>query len=107
MKRNTLTRRPAVAKDSRMDQRETFQGRAKGPDGRLWPALQKVWRKRPVRLGVSVLSLGMVTALSGCITVSAPDKPIVIELNINIKQEVIYRLAADAGKTIDSNKDIF
>ncbi|ODU82533.1 MAG: YnbE family lipoprotein [Novosphingobium sp. SCN 63-17] len=49
----------------------------------------------------------MVTALSGCITVSAPDKPIVIELNINIKQEVIYRLAADAGKTIDSNKDIF
>ena len=45
--------------------------------------------------------------LSGCISVAAPDKPIVIELNINIKQEVIYRLAADAAKTIDSNKDIF
>jgi len=45
--------------------------------------------------------------LAGCVTVNAPAKPIVIELNINIKQEVIYRLSADAGKTIDSNKDIF
>jgi len=45
--------------------------------------------------------------LGGCITVNAPDKPIVIELNINIKQEVVYRLAADAGKTIEDHKDIF
>ena len=43
----------------------------------------------------------------GCISVKAPDKPIVIELNINIKQEVIYKLSADAGNTIESNKDIF
>jgi len=46
-------------------------------------------------------------ALSGCIQVQAPDKPIVIELNINIKQEVIYRLAEDAGNTIEENADIF
>ena len=46
-------------------------------------------------------------ALSGCISVEAPDKPIVIELNINITQEVIYRLAEDAGNTIDENADIF
>jgi hypothetical protein len=46
-------------------------------------------------------------ALGGCVSVSAPDKPIVIELNINIKQEVIYRLAADAGNTIDENAEIF
>ena len=46
-------------------------------------------------------------ALTGCISVSAPDKPIVIELNINIKQEVIYRLAADAADTIEENPDIF
>ena len=43
----------------------------------------------------------------GCISVNAPSEPIVIELNINIKQEVIYRLAADAGNTIDENADIF
>ena len=45
--------------------------------------------------------------LSGCISVSAPDKPIVIELNINIKQEVIYRLSADAANTIEKNPEIF
>lgn len=43
----------------------------------------------------------------GCITVNAPEEPIVIELNINIKQEVIYRLAADAGNTIEQNPGIF
>jgi hypothetical protein len=45
--------------------------------------------------------------LSGCISVNAPDKPIVIELNINISQEVVYRLAEDAGNTIEDNPDIF
>lgn len=46
-------------------------------------------------------------SVCGCVSVNAPDKPIVIELNINIKQEVVYRLAADAGNTIDKNPDIF
>lgn len=51
--------------------------------------------------------LGGALALSACVAVNAPDKPIVIELNINIKQEVIYRLAADAGNTIETNPEIF
>ncbi len=51
--------------------------------------------------------VGGAAMLGGCISVNAPDKPIVIELNINIKQEVIYRLAADAGNTIESNPGIF
>ena len=46
-------------------------------------------------------------ALGGCVNVTAPDKPIVIELNVNIRQEVIYRLAADADSTIKENEDIF
>ena len=46
-------------------------------------------------------------ALSGCISVKAPDKPIVIELNINIRQEVVYRLAQDAKNTIKDNPGIF
>ncbi len=53
---------------------------------------------------VTVLAL---LGLGGCINVSAPDKPIVIELNINIRQEVIYRLAEDAANTIEENADIF
>lgn len=51
--------------------------------------------------------LGGVAMLTACISVKAPEKPIVIELNINIKQEVIYRLAADAAQTIDKNAEIF
>lgn len=61
-------------------------------------------RRTQVATGVLV---GVSLALGGCVSVNAPDKPIVIELNINIKQEVIYRLAADAGNTIEENKDIF
>jgi len=47
------------------------------------------------------------TLASGCISVNAPDKPIVIELNINITQEVIYRLAEDVRQNIDENPEIF
>ena len=53
------------------------------------------------------LTVGSLVALSSCISVNAPDKPIVIELNINIKQEVIYRLADDVKKNIESNPEIF
>lgn len=61
-----------------------------------------------VRRGLLALPVvGLVTGLAGCINVKAPDKPIVIELNINIKQEVVYRLAADANNTIKDNPDIF
>lgn len=45
--------------------------------------------------------------LTGCINVTAPEEPIVIELNVNIRAEVLYRLAEDASNTIEENADIF
>ncbi len=54
-----------------------------------------------------LLALMGVIPVSGCINLQAPTEPIVIELNINITQEVIYRLAEDAGNTIEENADIF
>lgn len=57
-----------------------------------------------IKLAGAVLGLA---ALPGCITVNAPDKPIVIELNINIQQEVLYRIASDVESTIQDNADIF
>ena len=64
-----------------------------------------------LRMQVTRTALGfgvmMALGLGGCVSVNAPDKPIVIELNINIKQEVIYRLSQDAGNTIDKNPEIF
>ena len=58
-------------------------------------------------LAVRAIGLGSVLVLGGCINVKAPDKPIVIELNVNIRQEVVYRLAQDAQNTIESNPEIF
>lgn len=59
------------------------------------------------RAGRTLVLLAGSIAMAGCINVNAPSEPIVIELNINIRQEVIYRLAADAGNTIEENADIF
>ena len=75
---------------------------------RLAPTPEVAGRHRPTAgLRPLLLALAGVGALGGCVQVTAPDKPIVIELNVNIRQEVIYRLAADADSTITDNKDIF
>lgn len=62
---------------------------------------------RPKRGLKAVVMLACATVVPGCINVTAPEEPIVIELNVNIRQEVIYRLAADANNLIDENEDIF
>lgn len=59
---------------------------------------------RTSKAGLAILAAIM---LAGCINIDAPSEPIVIELNINIRQEVIYRLAEDAASTIEENEDIF
>ncbi|WP_459789224.1 YnbE family lipoprotein [Alteriqipengyuania sp. 357] len=51
--------------------------------------------------------IGGLCLLGGCVNVNAPSEPIVIELNINIQQEVIYRLAADVEENIEANPGIF
>ena len=55
----------------------------------------------------AVVAMAGSSVAAGCVSVNAPDKPIVIELNINIKQEVIYRLAEDVRDNIQANPDIF
>lgn len=81
--------------------------------GRVWLAkpgsMQGIGSKRGPKTGGNRMALPVLAslALAGCITVNAPEEAIVIELNVNIRQEVIYRLAADAGNTIDENADIF
>jgi hypothetical protein len=47
------------------------------------------------------------SVLSACVQVSAPDRPIVINLNINIRQEVIVRLQEDARRLIEQNPGVF
>lgn len=44
---------------------------------------------------------------TGCITVKAPDKPIEINLNVKVQQEVIVRLQQDAKDLIQNNPELF
>lgn len=80
------------------------------PASRGATRLQQDWSRfgrRAVCAGRAWMVMGALGLAGGCVNVAAPDKPIVIELNINIRQEVIYRLDAVAAKTIEENKDIF
>ena len=59
------------------------------------------------KLAAILLSIGLGAGLAGCIQVTAPDKPIEIVLNINIRQEVVYRLDSDAKQLIETQSEIF
>ena len=45
--------------------------------------------------------------LGGCIQLRAPDKPIEINLNVNIRQEVVVRLEKDVADLIKKNPAVF
>lgn len=45
--------------------------------------------------------------LAGCVQVTAPDKPIEINLNVNVKQEVLVKLQRDAEQLIADNPELF
>ena len=68
----------------------------------------KRWSVSPLDMVRSVLPLlaGGVM-LTGCISVKAPDKPIEINLNINVKQEVVVSLKQDAADLITNNPELF
>lgn len=53
--------------------------------------------------------LGAAIAVAGCIPVQiqAPDEPIEINLNVNIRQEVIVRLERDAEELLEQNEGLF
>lgn len=68
----------------------------KTEDGGVWYRL--------CNIAVAFLCSGPLTA---CVNVNAPNDAIVIELNINIKQEVLYRLVDSAEQNIEDNPEIF
>ena len=45
--------------------------------------------------------------LAGCISVKTPEKPIEINLNVVIRQEVVVRLQRDVEQLIKANPDAF
>ncbi len=66
---------------------------------------------RKVSVTTKLLAMAVVTGMpliaAGCVNISAPDKPIQINLNINVTQEVVYRLDNEAKSLIKQNPGIF
>lgn len=62
----------------------------------------------PSKHGTTMIALAALSApLSGCISVKTPDKPIEINLNVTIRQEVVVRLQHDVQQLIDQNPEAF
>jgi len=51
--------------------------------------------------------LSFIAACSPTVKVEAPDKPIEINLNVNIKHHIKLEIQEDVKKSIAKNKDIF
>jgi hypothetical protein len=62
--------------------------------------------KRP-RFLPAASATALMLPLSGCISVSPPDKPIEINLNVTIRQEVLVRLQKDVEQLIQQNPEAF
>ena len=64
--------------------------------------------KRIVKLALRIVGpAAMAVPLASCITVKAPDKPIEINLNVDIRQEVLVRLQQDVQQLIQQNPEAF
>lgn len=59
-------------------------------------------------LRLLILGAPAALALGGCVQVQlAQDKPIEINLNVNIRQEVVVRLEREVQDLIQSNPGVF
>jgi hypothetical protein len=54
-----------------------------------------------------LLIAALVAPIGGCVTVKAPEKPIEINLNVTIRQEVLVRLSRDVENLIQQNPQAF
>jgi hypothetical protein len=63
--------------------------------------------RQAVSIPISFATFGLAFVLGGCIQVRAPDKPIEINLNVKVQQEVVVRLQQDAKDLIQNNPELF
>ena len=65
-----------------------------------------------MKLGLGIgsaaaLGLALVSACNPTVKVEAPDKPIVINLNVKIEQEVRIKIDREVEDLMKSNPDLF
>ncbi len=74
----------------------------------LTNAVRDASRKGMERIGKTLLAFAVAAGLlAGCVNVAAPERPIEINLNITIRQEVVVRLQRDAQELIQNNPGVF
>jgi ABC-type uncharacterized transport system auxiliary subunit len=62
---------------------------------------------KPKRLLQAACGAALMLPLGGCISVATPEKPIEINLNVTIRQEVVVRLQRDVEQLIQQNPEAF
>ena len=65
--------------------------------------MPRIMKGRSALLAAAVLA----APLAGCISLAAPEKPIEINLNVKIEQEVLVRLQRDVEQIIQQNPQDF
>jgi hypothetical protein len=70
-------------------------------------AMLTSWAGGASQTSMRGLPLMILIGASGCVQVTAPEKPIEINLNVNVKQEVLVRLQRDAQDIIENNPELF
>ena len=64
-------------------------------------------RNNMERMRKALLIIAATAGMPGCVNVAAPERPIEINLNITIRQEVVVRLQNDARQLIQNNPGVF
>ena len=73
----------------------------------LTNAVRGASRNNMERIGKTLLAISATAGIAGCVSVAAPERPIEINLNITIRQEVVVRLQNDARQLIQNNPGVF
>ena len=69
--------------------------------------MRKTMASTPILRTVVFLSGALIAACQPTVKVEAPDKPIVINLNVKIEQEVRIKVEKDAEELLQQRSDIF
>jgi hypothetical protein len=66
-----------------------------------------LYAPRLTRMGIHVLFLPLLWACTPTVQLQAPDKPIEINLNVNIEHHIKVEIDKDVKSAISHNPDIF
>jgi hypothetical protein len=70
----------------------------------------QTWAQTASRIAVGAVLASLVLSLAACnptVKVEAPDKPIVINLNVKIEQEVRIKVDKDVESLVNNNPNLF